>query len=50
MIREKFPKVGVHGLSTSEIDMISKVEKSSTKVFLVKRCWTAIYPAQVLKF
>lgn len=31
MIREKFPKVGVHGLSTSEIDMIARVEKSSTK-------------------
>jgi dehypoxanthine futalosine cyclase len=34
MIREKFPKVGVHGLSTSEIDMIAKVEKSSTKEVL----------------
>ena len=33
MIREKFPKVGVHGLSTSEIDMIARVEKSSTKKF-----------------
>ena len=31
MIREKFPLVGVHGLSTSEIHMIAKVEKSSTK-------------------
>ncbi|MDC0194299.1 CofH family radical SAM protein [Candidatus Nitrosopelagicus sp.] len=30
MIRKKFPQVGVHGLSTSEIDMIAKVEKSST--------------------
>ena len=30
MIRAKFPSVGVHGLSTSEIDMIAKVEKSST--------------------
>lgn len=30
MIRDKFPKVGVHGLSTSEIDMIAKVERSST--------------------
>lgn len=30
MIREKFPKIGIHGLSTSEIDMIAKVEKSST--------------------
>ena len=34
MIREKYPKVGVHGLSTSEIDMIAKVEKSSTKEIL----------------
>ena len=34
MIREKYPHVGVHGLSTSEIHMISKVEKSSTKEVL----------------
>ncbi len=34
MIRSKFPLVGVHGLSTSEIDMISKVEKTSTKEVL----------------
>lgn len=34
MIREKFPKVGVHGLSTSEIDMIARVEKSSTREIL----------------
>ena len=34
MIRKKFPTVGVHGLSTSEIDMIAKVEKSSTKEIL----------------
>jgi dehypoxanthine futalosine cyclase len=34
MIREKFPQVGVHGLSTSEIDTIAKVEKSSTKEIL----------------
>jgi dehypoxanthine futalosine cyclase len=34
MIREKFPTVGVHGLSTSEIDMIARVEKSSTKEIL----------------
>ncbi len=34
MIRSKFPLVGVHGLSTSEIDMISKVEKTSTKEIL----------------
>jgi dehypoxanthine futalosine cyclase len=34
MIRKKFPDVGVHGLSTSEIDMISRIEKSSTKEIL----------------
>ena len=34
MIRKDFPDVGVHGLSTSEIDMIAKVEKSSTKEIL----------------
>jgi len=34
MIRTKFPEVGVHGLSTSEIDMIAKVEKTSTKEVL----------------
>ena len=34
MIRKKFSKVGVHGLSTSEIDTIAKVEKSSTKEIL----------------
>ncbi|MGY5141455.1 MAG: cyclic dehypoxanthinyl futalosine synthase [Nitrosopumilus sp.] len=34
LIREKFPHVGVHGLSTSEIDMIARVEKSSTKEIL----------------
>ena len=34
MIRSKFPHIGVHGLSTSEIDMIAKVEKSSTKEIL----------------
>jgi len=31
MIREKFPMVGVHGLSTSEIDMIARVEKIFNK-------------------
>ncbi|MEK0375616.1 MAG: CofH family radical SAM protein [Nitrosopumilus sp.] len=36
MIRKKFPQVGVHGLSTSEIDMIAKVEKSSTKEILAR--------------
>jgi cyclic dehypoxanthinyl futalosine synthase len=34
MMRKKFPNVGVHGLSASEIDMISKVEKMSTKEVL----------------
>ena len=34
MIREAFPQVGIHGLSTSEIDMIAKVEKSSTAEIL----------------
>jgi|TARA_B100000446_G_scaffold164347_1_gene165939 dehypoxanthine futalosine cyclase len=34
MIRKKFPQIGVHGLSTSEIDMIAKVEKSSTREVL----------------
>lgn len=34
MMRAKFPNVGVHGLSTSEIDMIAKVEKSSTREIL----------------
>lgn len=36
MIRKKFPEVGVHGLSASEIDMISKVEKSSTREVLLR--------------
>ena len=31
MIRSKYPKVGLHGLSASEIDMIARVEKSSTR-------------------
>lgn len=34
MIRTKFPQVGVHGLSASEIDMIAKIEKTSTKEIL----------------
>ena len=29
-IRNEFPKIGVHGLSASEIDMIARVEKTST--------------------
>ena len=36
MIRKKFPQVGVHGLSVSEIDTIAKVEKSSTKEVLLR--------------
>ena len=31
MMRSEFPKVGVHGLSASEIDMIARVERSSTR-------------------
>lgn len=31
MTRAKYPDVGVHALSASEIDMISRVEKSSTR-------------------
>ena len=34
MIRSKYPQVGIHGLSTSEIDMIARVEKSSTQEIL----------------
>lgn len=34
MIRAKFPQVGVHGLSASEIDMIARIEKTSTKEVL----------------
>ncbi len=34
LIRKKFPKVGVHALSASEIDMISKIEHTSTKEVL----------------
>jgi dehypoxanthine futalosine cyclase len=36
MIRKKYPEVGVHGLSASEIDMIAKVEKTSTKEVLMR--------------
>lgn len=36
MIRKKYPQVGVHGLSASEIDMIAKVEKTSTKEVLLR--------------
>lgn len=36
MIRAKFPDVGVHGLSASEIDMIARVEKSSTREVIAR--------------
>ncbi len=34
MTKKKFPKIGIHGLSASEIDLISHIEKSSTKEVL----------------
>lgn len=34
MIRSKYPQIGVHGLSASEIDMIAHVENSSTSEVL----------------
>jgi cyclic dehypoxanthinyl futalosine synthase len=33
-IKKKFPDIGIHGLSASEIDMIARVERSSTKEIL----------------
>jgi dehypoxanthine futalosine cyclase len=36
MIRRKYPQVGVHGLSASEIDMIARVEKISTREVLMR--------------
>lgn len=36
MIRKKYPQVGIHGLSASEIDMISRIEKISTKEVLMR--------------
>ncbi len=36
LMRKKFPTVGVHALSASEIDMISKVEHTSTKEVLAR--------------
>ena len=36
MIRSKFPHVGIHGLSASEIDMISNVEKTTTAEVLAR--------------
>lgn len=35
-IKSKYPEVGIHGLSASEIDMIAKVERSSTKEVLAR--------------
>jgi len=34
MIRTKFPQIGIHALSASEIDTIARIEKSSTKEIL----------------
>ena len=36
MIRTRFPMIGVHGLSASEIDTISKIEKSTTREVLAR--------------
>ncbi len=36
MIRSKYPEIGIHGLSASEIDMIARVENSSTKEVLLR--------------
>lgn len=33
-IKQKCPEVGIHGLSPSEVDMIARVERSSTKEIL----------------
>jgi cyclic dehypoxanthinyl futalosine synthase len=35
-IKTNYPEVGIHGLSASEIDMIAKVERSSTKEVLAR--------------
>ena len=35
-IKSIYPEVGIHGLSASEIDMIAKVERSSTKEVLAR--------------
>jgi cyclic dehypoxanthinyl futalosine synthase len=35
-IKQKYPEIGVHGLSASEVDMIAKVERSSTKEVLAR--------------
>ncbi len=36
MIKNKCPEVGINGLSPSEVDMISKVERTSTKEVLAR--------------
>jgi len=36
LIRTKFPQIGIHALSPSEIDMIARVEKSSTREILAR--------------
>jgi cyclic dehypoxanthinyl futalosine synthase len=33
-IKRRYPEIGIHGLSASEVDMIAKVERSSTKEVL----------------
>src|SRR3712207_8577082 len=33
-IKRKYPEVGINGLSPSEVDMIAKVERGSTKEIL----------------
>src|ERR687891_1712285 len=35
-IKTKIPEVGIHGLSASEVDMIARVERSSTKEVLAR--------------
>ena len=35
-IKRKYPEIGIHGLSASEVDMIAKVERSSTKEVLAR--------------
>lgn len=35
-IKTKYPEVGIHGLSASEVDMIAKVERSSTREVLAR--------------
>ena len=35
-IKMKYPEIGIHGLSASEVDMIARVERSSTKEVLAR--------------